>query len=331
VSAGTGISVVTTVRDDREALRELLDALERQSRRPDEVVVVDAGSQDGTIELLERRRADGTLPISIVSAAGANISAGRNVGIRRAAHDRIACTDAGCIPAPQWLAAFATALESADFAAGVFRVDARTPFEQCLAAALYPDPAEIGDDRAIVTVSHRLFGRSFGIANATGRSMAFSRAAWERAGGFPEELFAGEDVAFSAAMVRSGVPATLVPSAEVCWRPRPTWIANAWMYAVYARGDVRRTRRRYGIRLLAYAGGPALLAIGPRAARIAIAAGAAGYLGLPLARARRAGVAPAAAWRIPALVAMKDAAQITGAAQGLFDLALGRPQPVPGG
>src|SRR4051812_46528895 len=109
-----GVSVVVTVLNDRGAVMELLDALAAQTRLPDEVVVVDGGSSDGTLELLEARPG-----VSVLRAPGANISAGRNLGIRSAAHSRIACTDAGCRPAPGWLAALADALEEMEFAAGV--------------------------------------------------------------------------------------------------------------------------------------------------------------------------------------------------------------------
>src|SRR6185312_16801133 len=102
-----GISVVVTVRNDREALAELLEALERQDRRPDEVVVVDAGSDDGTRELLARRNG---LPLTVLDLPGANISAGRNAGVRAATYERIACTDAGCRPVVGWVQALHDAL-----------------------------------------------------------------------------------------------------------------------------------------------------------------------------------------------------------------------------
>jgi glycosyltransferase involved in cell wall biosynthesis len=327
--AREGISIVVTVRNDRVALGELLDALAAQTQVPDEVVVVDGGSSDGTLELLAARS---DVALTVVEAPGANISAGRNVGVRRAAQERIACTDAGCRPAPGWLAALAGALDGAELAAGVYRVDARTAFERCLAVALYPSVEEIGATAPLVVLSHRLFGRAFEARLATGRSMAFTRSAWAGVGGFPEDLYAGEDVAFSSAVVDGGSASRLVPEAEVTWRPRPTWRANARMYRTYARGDVRRgNRRRHAARAAAWVLGPAMAAFGPRAARVGVACGLAGYLGLPALRARREGVPVREWWRLPLLVAMKDLSQCAGAAQGLVDEALGRAQPGPAG
>src|SRR5262245_36834508 len=125
------ISVVVTVRNDRTAVAELLDALAGQDHPPDEIVVVDGGSDGGQLELPRA-----CTRVTVVELPGANISAGRNEGVRRAAHARIACTDAGCRPVSGWLGALADALDGgAEFAAGVYRVDARTPFERCLAVS----------------------------------------------------------------------------------------------------------------------------------------------------------------------------------------------------
>ena len=325
-----GIAVVVTVRDDREQLAELLAALAAQTRPPDEVVVVDGGSTDGTLELLSDARASGVLPLVVVDAPGVNIAAGRNIGIEAATQDRLALTDAGCRPQPEWLESIFNALAQSDFVGGTYRVDARTPFEQCLAVALYPSPEEIGATSTMLTLSHRLFGRAFEVGLSTGRSMGFTRAAWAIAGGFSEDLYAGEDVNFSSTVVSSGLRVQLVPAAEVAWRPRMTWRANAIMYRTYARGDVRRGRRgRHLVRALGWTTAPAVAIAGPPAARALVGVAVAAYVGLPGARALQVGLPAREWWRLPLLVAMKDLAQCVGAAEGLGDAIHGRAQPAP--
>jgi GT2 family glycosyltransferase len=313
----TGISVVVTVLDDRDGLAELLPALHRQTRPLDELVVVDGGSTDGSAELAEQWRGRG-LPVRWIAAPGAGISAGRNLGIREAAHERIAVTDAGCRPEPGWLAALDDALEQADLAAGTYVVDPATPFEHAAAVALYPSLDEL-EPGPLVQAWHRVFGRRFGVREATGRSMAFTRDAWRAAGGFPEDVNAGEDVAFASAIVDAGRPARLAPAAAVVWRGRRTWRANARMYFTYAHGDAVLGRAgRTAVRGAALVAGLGLVAAGGRPGRAAAAAGAAAYLSLPLARARRTGLAARHLWRVPLLLALKDGAMLAGAVAGTW-------------
>jgi hypothetical protein len=159
--------------------------------------------------------------------------------------------------------------------------------------------------------------------------MAFSRAAWEAAGGFREHVYAGEDLAFSAAAVELGFRATLAEDATVRWRPRTTWAANARMFATYTRGDVRtKGRARHLARLTAWTAGPLLFVKGGLAGKVLVTAGATGYLWLPMRRAHRS-LAPSEWWRVPALVALKDLSQLAGAGMGVIDAIRGVPQPRP--
>ena len=90
--------------------------------------------------------------------------------------------------------------------------------------------------------------------------MAFSRAAFDAVGGFPEHVYAGEDFAFSAAAIESGFQPTLAEDATVRWRPRTTWSETARMFATYTRGDIRtKGRKRHAARLAAWTIGPALV------------------------------------------------------------------------
>jgi hypothetical protein len=195
---------------------------------------------------------------------------------------------------------------------------------------LYPSPEEIGAESTMLALSHRLFGRAFEIGLSTGRSMGFTRAAWATAGGFREDLYAGEDVNFSSTVVSSGLRVQLVPAAEVAWRPRMTWRANAVMYRTYARGDVRRGRRgRHLVRALGWTTAPAVATAGPRPARLIVGGAVIAYVGLPTARAVKVGLPAREWWRLPLLVAMKDLAQCAGAVEGVGDALQRRAQPAP--
>jgi glycosyltransferase involved in cell wall biosynthesis len=325
-----GISVVVPTLNDRAGLDELLHALAAQSRPPDEVVVVDGGSIDGTLGLLEAWRATAGVPVKVVTGDSLSIGAARNAGVEAASHDWIACTDAGCRPVPQWLGAIDAARGEADFIAGVVVIDGRTPFERALALTHYPSADELDDPGLFVRLSHRLFGRGYDPERVGGAYMAFTKAVWSAVGGFPAELSASEDHAFSSAVVAQGFRVARARDAAVRWRPPATWLGNAAMFLRYSRGDIRvRGRARHGIRTVVWVGVARALVRGGWRARLALGIGAIASIALPLLRARRAGYPLRQCWRIPLLVALKDVAQILGMVVGIADAARVRRVPAP--
>ena len=88
------VSLCLTVLNEADNLDALFASVVAQTRLPDEIVVVDGGSVDGTVAVVERWLARG-VPIVLVTVPGANISAGRNVAISRARSEIVAVTDAG--------------------------------------------------------------------------------------------------------------------------------------------------------------------------------------------------------------------------------------------
>jgi len=210
------VSVVATVKDARPHIEEFLASLRAQTRQPDEVIVVDGGSADGTWEMLAE--SDG---IQALSEPGANIARGRNLAIRAAAHDVIAVTDADCVLDPQWLLHLLTPIEAgADVSAGFYRAIATSPVTVWSSAASIPERDEL---RAGWMPSSR--------------SVAFRREAFDAAGGYPELLDIGEDMFLDHRFVQTGARIELAPDAVVEWRPRPTLAATWHQYAGYAEGD----------------------------------------------------------------------------------------------
>ena len=97
------VSLIITVRNEESALPALLNSLQEQERRPDEIVIADGGSTDETIPLL-RAFASEHQHVIILELPGLNIAQGRNAAIQAATGDIIAVTDAGVSLPACWLA-----------------------------------------------------------------------------------------------------------------------------------------------------------------------------------------------------------------------------------
>ena len=86
------ISLISTMLNERHTVGPWLDSIRRQSRLPDEIVIVDGNSSDGTWEFLQAAAFADPL-LSVCRESGGNISTGRNMAVRHAKHEIIAVTD----------------------------------------------------------------------------------------------------------------------------------------------------------------------------------------------------------------------------------------------
>lgn len=238
------VSVICTVWNEAPAIERLLASLEAQSRPPDEVVIADGGSTDGTLAILSEWAGAGRLPLKVLERPGSNISEGRNAAIAAAAGDVIAVTDAGVRIEPGWLEALVRPFEAPEDSrfvstvAGWFVADPETLFETALGATVLPHLREV--DPATFLPSSR--------------SVAFRRAAWEAAEGYPEWLDYCEDLIFDLRLKELYGPFHFAPEAVVHFRPRPGLGAFVRQYYRYARGDGKADlwRRRHFVRYTTY-------------------------------------------------------------------------------
>jgi GT2 family glycosyltransferase len=113
---GGRVAVVVPNWNGRRWLSSCLDALAAQSRAPDELIVVDNGSSDGSLELLQARR-----PAPRVIALGRNtgFAFAANRGLEAAAAEAVALVNTDVLLEPDWLERMLAALQSDPGAASV--------------------------------------------------------------------------------------------------------------------------------------------------------------------------------------------------------------------
>ena len=92
-------SFIATVLNEQNTIASLLDSLAAQTQKPDEIIFIDAGSTDKTIDLIKAH----PLKPKLLIKAGLNRSQARNLAIKTAQHQLIAVSDAGCTLAKNWL------------------------------------------------------------------------------------------------------------------------------------------------------------------------------------------------------------------------------------
>ena len=101
------ISLIIAARNEAERIGLLLESLRSQTRPPDEIIIVDDRSHDGTSQVVDAFR---TVLQQLVVVRVDELPQGSapkknalEAGIRRSSGDILCFTDADCIPPPTWI------------------------------------------------------------------------------------------------------------------------------------------------------------------------------------------------------------------------------------
>lgn len=180
------VSVIIPAYNAAATLEECLRACLNQTRKPDEVIVVDDGSTDGTAEAAR------ALGVRCVRQERAGPAAARNRGARETRGDILVYTDSDCVPEPDWLEAL-----TAPFAEGVAGVGGSYTNANagCFLADLIQEE---------IAARHERLGDDVDFLGSF--NVAYRREAFEAAGGFDESFRAasGEDNDLAYRLVDNG-------------------------------------------------------------------------------------------------------------------------------
>lgn len=327
------VSVVVPMRNERRYIERCLRSLVALDYPRDrfEVIVVDGGSTDGSLALVESMRDE--LPnLRVVENRGRHTSRGLNLGLAFARGEVIARVDAHASVAPDFLTESVAALRRTD-------------------ADAVGGPIEtLGEGRAGAAIALAV-SSPFGVGNAVFRYSqreqwtdtvafpAYRRDVFDRIGPFAE-IDGGEDDEFHLRLLDAGGRILLTPRIRSTYYARRSYAELARQYFGYGQAKVvvlsrhpRRTRLRQlvpsGFLVALVASFFAALFGGLLALPLAVIGGAyfAASLGVSVALARKRG------WRhlprLPFAFVCMHLAYGLGFLSGLLRRSVGQPVAVP--
>lgn len=239
------VSVILPVRNRRVLLRRALAALDTQTFRDFELLVVDDGSTDGADDVAAVATVAGQ-PVRLLRGGGNGAVNARLVGVAAAHGDILAFTDSDCEPDPGWLAAAVGAIDAG--------------------AALAHGPTKPA--RPVGPLERSVNEENGGLFPTC--NVAMSRAAYEKVGGFDgaaggrwgfrgsgraKGLGFGEDTLIGWAIAREQ-PVTYSERMLVHHYVFPSdsreWLGRSWQIAAFPAilkevPELRQTMVRHGV------------------------------------------------------------------------------------
>lgn len=217
------VSICITVLNEERSINHLLKSLLAQTKLPNEIVIVDGGSIDKTVDIVKFYQKNHRF-IKLFISPG-SIAHGRNISIAKAQGDIIALTDAGCRAKRDWLKKIT--LPFSDYTVG-------------LVAGFYIMPSKNASEKAL-NIFQGIVPKDFNSKNfiPSARSVAFRKSVWERVGGFDEEFKkAGEDTKFFYDVSsQASTKIVRIKDAIVEWRESGNYIDRFRKFFNYAKGD----------------------------------------------------------------------------------------------
>lgn len=182
-------SIVVPLYNKFYMIQNCLESITNQTRPPEEIIIVNDGSTDGSLEVAHQFKCQHSeLEIIIIDQDNAGVSAARNKGVSVSSYELICFLDAD----DEWQPNFLQVME-----------DLIVDFQD---AVLYCLGHEVSDGRGVIKVpkhgcppNFRGYVEDFFAASSTGSVANSSKVCVKKSmladfGGFPEGVVAGEDL-----------------------------------------------------------------------------------------------------------------------------------------
>lgn len=172
------ISVIIPTLNEGKVIERCLRSLKEQTYKDFEIIVVDSGSKDGTVEIAERYGA------RVIYEPRRGVPLARNRGVRESRGDIVVCTDGDTVFPPHWVEGIAKHFEDRDVVAVGGPVE---PLDPRLKHRLI---------FKVTTDYFARFAKLFGFVVFHGCNSSFRKETYIRAGGYNEGIKTLDDNEF---------------------------------------------------------------------------------------------------------------------------------------
>jgi len=194
------VSVIVPAYNAEDTIGQCLEALDEQTHPPDEVIVVDDGSTDRTVDVSKEFGA------RVVSQPNSGPAGARNRGAAMARGEILLFTDADCEPTPDWVEKMVTAFKDPEVvgAKGAYETRQRSLLARFVQLE-YEDKCDQMQD--VETID---FVDTY--------SAGYRRGVFRSVGGFDGSFRVDEDQELSFRLAKRGHKLVFVPGARVFHR-----------------------------------------------------------------------------------------------------------------
>ncbi|MEX0919950.1 MAG: glycosyltransferase [Candidatus Pacearchaeota archaeon] len=211
-------SFISTVFNEESNIERFLKSILKQTKKPDEIIIVDGGSKDKTYEIL-KKYAKKNKKLRVFQEKGVNIAKGRNIAISKAKGDILIASDAGCVIDKNWVKDTLRYFPKADVVVGNYKAITKNNFEFFQSFIAFKH------------VNKNIPSRM------SSRNIAFKKKCWKEVEGYPEDFLTGEDTRFNIKLIKKGYKIEQNPKPYVAWEMRPTLKKFAKQFYLYGKGD----------------------------------------------------------------------------------------------
>ncbi len=197
-----------TLLNEEDNIETFLNSITEQSIKPQEIVIVDGGSTDRTLEIIKRIQKESKVPIKVVVSKGANIAKGRNIYTRLAKSDLLFSGDASTRFEKDWIKKLLKGFEAGgDVVFGTYvPEEPKTIFDKVVNTRVRDYSKYSEEDWAKEEPSNR--------------QAAYKMSSWKKVGKFPEWMNRADDAWIYEKAKKMGLKFVPVKDAKVYWKPR---------------------------------------------------------------------------------------------------------------